>query len=780
MSSVSKVKKHKQYPLKNVLKIYLYDIRHLTQNVIGIVVLMGLVIVPSMYAWFNIAASWDPYGSTSQLKVAVANEDAGYTSDLVSIPINVGNTVESTLRKSDKLDWQFTSRDKAVDGVYSGKYYAAIVIPKNFSAKMMTLFSSATSQAKIQYYINEKSNAIAPKITEKAADTVVTQVSSAFSETIATVALDLAGHVSDFATSDKGTEYVNTAVKRLNSVADDLDATGRQLNSYAELLSAASGLANSAQNIVSTATSGTSDVRGELTDTMKNVKSLVSAAHSSAGSVTAALSAAGKSLDSVSSQLDSMTSNVSSPMADIEQRASTLGGNISSSAQGYANVARALQSVKSDVDSSTALSPTVQSRVSGKLDAQINELNALSSDVSQIGQHISQAVSDAQTAQQNISQEKASLKNQIDAAKKSLTSVKSDYETSVKPEISQLNTQMNATAQQAEAASNSVRTVLNTLRSSGNSAENTVSSVTAAMKDTQTSLSDTASSMRDLAQKLAQGVGAGTSAVSKLTGRDKDALTLAAKLSSPVKLKRNAIYPIANYGSQMAAFYTILAIWVGSIFLVAMMKISISDEEKAHVLGLGSADGLATAVGEGFKPETAANAASLGIGLGSEYWGRYLTFLTVSLLQSGLLAMGDMWYLRVQHVSVWHFFFIAWLASIVFSTIMYALTLAFGAVGKAIAVIIMVMQIAGSGGTFPVELLPPFFQHVYPMLPFPYALTAMHAAIAGSYGMEYWRAMGQLALFLVPALLIGLLVARPLAQSNWLMDQLSKTGVYGE
>ena len=130
--------------------------RHATSNVIALIVSMGLVIVPALYAWFNIAASWDPYGNTKALKVAVANVDSGYKSELIPVRINVGETVLSALRANHQLDWQFVDSAKAVDGVKSGKYYAAIVIPKSFSADMMTLFSPTVKHATLKYYLNEK------------------------------------------------------------------------------------------------------------------------------------------------------------------------------------------------------------------------------------------------------------------------------------------------------------------------------------------------------------------------------------------------------------------------------------------------------------------------------------------------------------------------------------------------------------------------------------------------------------------------------------------------
>lgn len=168
--------------MKHIWRIFVRDLRNATKNVIGIVVLMGLVIVPAMYAWFNIAASWDPYGNTRNLEVAVANSDKGYKSDLVPVTVNAGNTIEAALRTNKQLDWQFENEKDAIDGVKSGKFYAAIIIPGSFSKDMMTLFSPHATRAKLTYYINEKSNAIAPHITDKGADSIVAQIDSTFTK----------------------------------------------------------------------------------------------------------------------------------------------------------------------------------------------------------------------------------------------------------------------------------------------------------------------------------------------------------------------------------------------------------------------------------------------------------------------------------------------------------------------------------------------------------------------------------------------------------------------
>ena len=162
--------------MKKIGQVFLYDISHIKKNVIAMIVVLGLCVVPSLYAWFNIAASWDPYSNTNGLKVAVANTDEGYEGEILPLQINIGDTVISSLRENDQLDWTFTGKKDAVEGVKSGKYYAAIVIPKSFSQDMMSLFSEEMTHSDIIYYINEKENAIAPKVTDKGASAVQQQI----------------------------------------------------------------------------------------------------------------------------------------------------------------------------------------------------------------------------------------------------------------------------------------------------------------------------------------------------------------------------------------------------------------------------------------------------------------------------------------------------------------------------------------------------------------------------------------------------------------------------
>ena len=201
--------------MKNILHLFKRDVQNVSRSVIGLVVVMGLIIVPCLYAWFNIAGSWDPYGNTGNLKIAVVNTDEGYESDLIPVEVNVGENVTATLRGNESFDWVvLNDRDKAIEGVKSGAYYAAVVIPKTFSADMMTLFSTDVKHADIEFYENQKANAIAQIVTEKGSSAVQNQVNESFTETITSVGLKTVSSLLDYMSTDQVSNLSPTCPRR--------------------------------------------------------------------------------------------------------------------------------------------------------------------------------------------------------------------------------------------------------------------------------------------------------------------------------------------------------------------------------------------------------------------------------------------------------------------------------------------------------------------------------------------------------------------------------------
>ena len=160
--------------MKNIIRIFRRDLHRLGTNALALVIIAGVTLLPALYAWFNIAANWDPYSNTGGIKVAVANEDAG--TKLEGITTNLGNEIVTNLKGNDQIGWQFVDRYDALQGVQAGDYYAAIIIPQDFSENMVSVLKGDIHRPTIEYYINEKKNAIAPKITDKGVSAVQQEV----------------------------------------------------------------------------------------------------------------------------------------------------------------------------------------------------------------------------------------------------------------------------------------------------------------------------------------------------------------------------------------------------------------------------------------------------------------------------------------------------------------------------------------------------------------------------------------------------------------------------
>ena len=160
--------------------IFKRDIKRLLVNPVALVVTLGVCVIPSLYAWYNIVANWDPYGNTQGIKIAIANNDRGTQNDLVG-ELNAGDKVVDQLKENHQLGWTFVdSTADAKEGVESGEYYAAIVIPKNFSDNLVSMLDGNYHQPKLTYYVNEKKSAIAPKVTDTGANTIEEQINSEF------------------------------------------------------------------------------------------------------------------------------------------------------------------------------------------------------------------------------------------------------------------------------------------------------------------------------------------------------------------------------------------------------------------------------------------------------------------------------------------------------------------------------------------------------------------------------------------------------------------------
>ena len=701
--------------MKKIFSIFRLDLKSLTKNLIVFVVVIGITILPALYAWFNIAANWDPYSSTGELSFAVCSLDKG--SEYKGLKINAGDKIVDNLKKNDKMGWTFVDEDDATQGVKDGKYYAAVVIPEDFTENLMSIVSGGFKQAKLQYYVNEKSNAIAPKITDKGVSAIQESVDATYVSTIAeTIAKVL--NISEEELEGSKDKLADKITSALNIAKTDLTSFNSSIDLLISTLDSVNDLTKSNKDMVPTIKESLANV-GVVTD---DVKGMITSAQNTAGQLTTVIdnliSSGDSYAQSISSQLDDAFSTVSTDANAVATKIS----KIETINQSKITINNKLISILNEIQSNLGVDC---SKVVEKLNAANDKQNAIISKIDSICEkikttgavpenakaEIDQLISDADSAAAAVSSEFNAIKSKIDSALSGSFS-KLDSIASFAQTFSGTTDQLDTAFDNATATVDDLKEVLNNLKTYltnlSSRIDKAVTRVDELKKD------DTIKSL--------------------IVPIIEDPEGLGEFLSAPVSYDTNRIYPLDSYGSAMTPFYSSLALWVGGVVLVAVLNVDLTERDRKR---LGKA-----------------NPVQL-------FFGRYLMFFVIGQIQGLIIALGDLFFLKTQADDPVMFIISCLISSFVYSLIIYSLTITFSVIGKALAVIILIMQVAGSGGTFPIEVLPGPFKAIAPFLPFKYGINALRETVAGMDWGNYWYNMGMLLLFIVPALLLGLLLRKP-------------------
>ena len=742
--------------MRGLINFIRRDLGRLRGNVIALVVIVGITVVPTFYAWFNIAGSWDPYGNTKNLKVAVANTDKGYKSDLIPVDINAGERVVSDLRESTTMGYVFTDKAEAIDGLKAGRYYAAIIIPEDFTENMVTVLSDEPKKPQVLFYQNEKANAIAQIVTEKASAAVEADIDSSFADTLTEVGAGALKQIGNAADDGRLTQI---AGKVDGSVADAeaaLADAASNMRSYAKLTAATEKLLGGATGAADSSLAGSLDAARTLRTTADGVNDLGDAVDGTVDSLNAALKKGSSGMDAVSDAIDDaygvaggqtdklasalQTANdqyVKTVLAQLRSLSDALAGTDTV----YEQYEESYHKGNVQIDSVYETRLTIQG-LNARVQQSIKELEELSGQLDSTVAALKQGKADAEASRKK-------LQGMVDKAKADLKQVNATYESDVRGSLQGLAGEIRSAAADAESLSAGIEGTLSSVRATSKRAADGLGDAGTSLNTAADELDASAGKLADLHARLKAALDSGD--VQQI--RDvlsADPAALASFISAPVDVHRDPVFPIENNGSAMTPFYTTLAIWIGGVVLAALVKTNPS---------------------EAALEET-------GAGHTAAYVGRLALFCGIGLLQSTLICTGDVLYLGTQAAHPALFFLAGWVASITFVNIIFALTASFGDVGKAVAVVLMVLQVAGSGGTFPQQMLPPVFQAIYPFLPFVQSENAMRAAMFGLYGNDFWVSLAKLAAFIVPALVLGLVLRRPVIRANeWVERKLESTKV---
>lgn len=692
-----------------IFRVFLSDVKRLRSNVVAIVIIMGLSIIPALYAWFNIMSNWDPYGTsaTSQMKVAVCSQDSGV--EIGSLSLNVGDEVIAGLKENTTIGWVFTaSKDEALEGVNSGDYYAALIVPESFTTDFISFLGGDPKNPTIAYYENSKKNAIATKITGKAKTAVQEQVNQKVISTLTEVLTESGKILAE--DDENGVDIVVSTADQLDELDSSLQTYVNILNTFSLVTASASDLAESAQSLLI----NTQGIFDSSQDSVSNMQSSVLSGAQTADTVSSLI---GISLDSVEQDLTLLSDQMD-----------TL------------TVGDSFDSIRNQVDTAKTMSKstiTVLKDIFGETDQYVS---AVDKSFKQLNTDLKAFKKDANVTAQSLKHLKRTIKADIKDCKNSIRKIRNTYQYQVQPDVSRSVLRMEQALIQTGKMLNNIESSFGTIDRALESYQTTLDSGT----DDITATKDYIVSLQSDIRKLSKSLRAlsGDEQYNEMMDLLKNDPTLMASfMASPVSMETKAVYPIETYGSAMAPFYTVLAIWVGALILVALIHVKVAPIENLKV-----------------RPWQA-------------FFGRYITFFLIGQAQTAITVLGDLFYVDIQCPHPFLFWLASAASSFVFTLLIYSLTVAMGNVGEAVAVIVMVIQVAGAGGTFPIEVLPEVYQMIYKFLPFTYCMNALRECVGGLYKNDYWMDLRALGIYILISLFIGLVVAVPLRRLNKVIER---------
>ena len=592
--------------INNIVEIVKKDFKAAFSNPIVMIVLVGIIVLPSLYALINIDACWDPYEETGDIQFAIANLDEGATYN--DMDINIGNELVKELKKNDDFDWTFVSEDELRDGVYYGKYYAGIVIPKNLSEEVISITGDDPKQAELEYVVNIKSNPVASKLTDSAANAVYTTLNA------------------------KIVQIINLAA-------------------YGKLGELQSGLASGASQ----------------------------------------LSSGGSQLAAGSQKISSGASDVSDGVSQVQDGASQVQSGASQVQSGANSVKQGSTSVKNGASQVEKGSEEIQAAV----------------DPSVLPEPIKTYV------QSNIKLANAS--GEVAKGSSSLAD----------GSVKLANSSSKLASGSSDVASGSVQLAEGSLSLAAGS-QLLSNSATQALFSASSALSSSANSL------------------SAITGINET--ILGDYFLAPVKLEKHELFPVPNYGSNVAPFYLVLSLWVGALITCTMLKPGNSEGTKYSSFEM--------------------------------YFGKLILFVFMSILQVAMTIAGS-FILGIYIANPILFILSAVLVSVVFMVLMYSLVSALGNVGKAVSIVLLVLQISGTGGIYPVEIMRQFFQVINPYLPMTYAITLIREAQLGLVWIRFIPALVVLVAIGIITVIVMLIVKEKAdKRAHYFEKRLEDSGLF--
>ncbi|MFV8827510.1 YhgE/Pip family protein [Alkalihalobacterium sp. APHAB7] len=873
----------------NIWNIFKQDLLNIKRVPLVGILLIGLAILPSLYAWFNLGAAWDPYANTQGVQVAVVNEDQG--TEIDGEAINIGEELVKNLKDNDNLGWAFVSRKEAEKGVEYGDYYASIFIDPHFSEDLAHVLTGEPIQAQVYYHVNEKINAIAPKMTSAGASTIVKEINDQFvSETSKTL-------FQEFDRLGLRLEEELPTLRRVKQVIYDLEQRFPEVNEFAQWIIDIDDNWYKVEEHVDQLLA----LEEFIPQIREGAEHIVRIENEfpqiyNLGEGILQLEAAIPEIENAVNELDSINahySNIAEYLDEALEAARLAQETIKNAQKIVPSVEQRAESIEEYMIALEKFMDEAQKSSMFVIDTLVHQVLFFSQTAASIDQALAM-LEDEQAEEQVLERLKElndELNSHIRLLENSIKMYTFVYESSQDDGILTVIDQLTRTKEALESLQKDVQIVIERMEAGesigtvkitdtrervqevervstelhyslngpgADSIEHAISSIETKLHDTSHSLDEVYADLKSVEEVLIhaeiiaiegeeniaqlidrlpeveQTINELTEKIQSdlplvidvietlghfvrndlpdleknvnrmsrliredLPGVEKDYLRVAHSIAehlphiqrsigelaefgrtqlpevedniseaadrlriiekddrinemimllrndlddeseffaSPVHLIEHELFPIPNYGSANAPFYTTLSLWVGALLLSNLISVNLHAADRREEYTLRQI-----------------------------YFGRMFLFLIVGVLQGLIVSIGNLTILGIYAAHPWLLILFSVIIAVVFMTMVYTLASILGNIGKALAIVLLVLQLSSGGGTFPIEVAPPFFQMIHPFMPFSYAINLLREAVGGAIALLVWKNLLILGGFWLLALTIGFLLKPKLA-----------------
>ena len=698
--------------IKNVWTIYKEDLKRIFTNYAALIVILALCILPSLYAWFNIKASWDPYGqeATSQIKIGVINNDKG--TEFNGKLINIGDQVVDQLKENDLMGWQFVDEAEGEKALEEGTFYATITIPDNFSQNIISLVTSDVKKGQMIYRVNEKINAIAPKLTSKGATGVQENINQTIVETVSGILFE--------AGKGLGLEIQETVLPQLSHVYDQLEELISKFGDMNSLVQTAHNGGIQLKDLIASIQTDFPLIETTITSAKTTITSLESFMDTSKSALSDFMPTLKNDLlliQTIADELNTYVSQIEEAILSGSDKAPEL----------IENLITKVESTQSLVQSFVKVLESFNKFPAGRFDELISQLQGVNGELDKAKDFLQQLHDTTVNGGEPNLTVLNNIKTLLSSVSSTASAIYNRFDSAIVPSLNNVIDQAYSTAtnvlqvlKEAEAKLPDVASLLNTAYEGADKGIDAIEYINSKLPEAENKVREVTAKLGDINE---------SQSLQEVLTLLQEAVTERQNfMSSPVDLVEETIFPMHNYGTAMTPFYSVLAQWVGMTLLISMLSVHAKGE---------------------YRPS-------------EEYFGKFLLFATIALVQGLIIALGDLYLLNIYCVNPGLFIVGILFTSITFTFIVYSLVSVFGNVGKVVSIILLVLQVAGSGGTFPIQLTPKFFQIINPFLPFTYAISFARESIGGVVENVLAKDIIIMCIYSVGAVLISLFLKKPI------------------